>query len=162
MKPSQIKIMKAKKTRFLLPGFRGITWKGTIYCKQQSDVDEINKSDEIDSTFKSHEMIHLRQAQSMKDSWLRYYLNYVGSWIRNMPLIVISTNAPYKLIPTEIEAYLNQDDRSYAKEVKPLTQWKEFKKLTTKEKRQIAKVYYKLYNRRKSYTSVLKEFFDNE
>ena len=163
MKPDQIKIMKAKKSNMLLPNFKAITWKGVIYCKKQSDVDEINKSDKIDSTFKSHEMIHLRQAQSMNNSWTKFYLNYITQYFKNLPLITINIHAPYKLIPTEIEAYLNQDDRQYAQDVKPLTQWNYFQKnLKLSDKKEIAKLYYKNNEQHLSYTAILIYFFSKK
>lgn len=159
MRPSEIKIPKAKRTCLLLPNFKAITWRGTIYCKRQSDVDNLNETDTIDSSFKSHEVIHIRQAQSMKDSWTRFYINYIFNWIKNLPLITVNIYAMYKLIPSEIEAYLHQDNWKYAENAVPVTQWKEFQKLTLKQKRKIAVLFYKTYKRRRSYSSILYDIF---
>ena len=159
MKPNQIIIPKAKKTSMLLPNFKAITWKGIIYCKKQSDVDSINQNDYVDTILKAHETIHIRQAYAMNNSWTKFYLNYMLQYIKNIPLITININAPYKLIPTEIEAYLNQDNLQYPSENKPLTQWKYFQKnLKLKDKKQIAKLYYKNNIQHLSYTSILINF----
>lgn len=159
MKPSKIKIPKAKKAWLLLPNFRAITWRGTVYCKRQSDVEALNTNETIDSSFKSHETIHIRQAQAMNDSWIRFYLNYIFNWIKNFPLITVNIYAMYKLIPTEIEAYLHQDNWKYAENAEPVYEWKEFQKLTLKQKRKIATLYYKTYKKRVNYSSMLYNIF---
>lgn len=157
MKPSEIKTLKAKKAHFLLPHFQGITWMGIVYCQREKDIEDINATDKINSNFKSHETIHVRQAQSMGNSWLRFYLNYVWQYIKNLPLIFIDLYAPYKLIPTEIEAYLHQDDWTYAEEALPLTQWRAFQTiLSYKDKKEIAINYARKH---KLYPRVLKEYF---
>lgn len=158
MKPSEIKTIRAKKAHLLLPHFQGITWMGTLYCNRTEDIEKINKSDKIDSDFKSHETIHVRQAQSMNDSWLRFYLNYVWNYIKNLPLIFVDPYAPYRLIPTEIEAYLNQRDWEYAEKQEPVFQWKALEKLTLKQKREIAREYEKARPRR-TFAYVLNEYF---
>lgn len=157
MKPNQIKTLRAKKTWFLLPSFKGMMWKGIVYCRKREYIDEINKSEEIDSNFKSHEMIHVRQAQSMKNSWFRFYCNYVWNYIKNLPLIFVNRMAPYMLIPTEIEAYVNASNLKYVKENETATQWQTYAKLTLKEKRTIAKEFFKSKNG-KSFPSVVKNF----
>lgn len=158
MKPNTINIPKAKKTIFLLPKFRAITWKGIIYCKRQYDVEQINKSDTIDSDFLAHETIHIRQAFSMNNSWIRFYLNYVFQYIKNIPLITINIHAPYKLIPTEIEAYLHESNWNYPMDNKPLCQWKMFQKLTLKQKKYIARQYFIVYNKKKKFANVIYDF----
>ena len=161
MKPSKVDNLKAKRTWMLSSSFKGITWMGVVYCKKQEYIDQINKSDKIDSNFKSHETIHLRQAQSMKDSWFRFYMNYCWQWLKNLPLLTINSHAPYMLIPTEIEAYLNQNNWKYAEKNAPVHQWKEFQKLKLKEKREIAKKFFKS-KEDKPFAVVLKEFFGSK
>jgi hypothetical protein len=139
-KPSKIKCVSAKKAWLLFSGFVAITLFGVVYCKSQSRVDEINKSENIDSQLESHETIHVRQAESTKDSWLLYYLKYIWQWIINFPLIFVNTYAPYKFMPFELEAYANQDDWNYC--LGKCENWKVYKKLTLKQKRQFAKDYY--------------------
>lgn len=146
MKPSKIKSIKAKITWLLPSKFRAMTWKGVAYCAKEEDVKSINKTDRIDSQLKSHETIHLRQAQSTKDSWFLFYVRYIWEWICNLPLIFINLYAPYKFMPMEIEAYLNQDNWDYCP-YNATYQWKEFEKLTLKKKRELAKEYYHGYAR---------------
>ena len=141
-KPSKIEVVTAKKA-FLLPSaFRAITLFGVVYCQRESDIKLINQTDEIDSILKSHETIHVRQAESMKDSWFFFYIRYVWEWIKNFPLIFVNINAPYMFMPIEMEAYLKQDNWKYATNG-AVTKWKELEKLTLKEKRNMAKEYYK-------------------
>lgn len=158
MKPSKVKSIRAKKAHFLLPKFRGITLMGVVYCQKKSDIEDINKSEAIDSVFKSHETIHVRQALSMGDSWLRFYINYIFNYIRNLPLIFIDLYAPYRLIPTEIEAYLNEKDYKYAEENAPVYGWKAYEKVSLSDKRAVAKEYVR-WRRKKTFSQVLHEFF---
>lgn len=155
MKPSKIKSVMAKKAKFLLPNFRAMTWKGVVYCDSQIDVDSINYSEEINSQLKSHETIHVRQAESMKDSWTRFYLKYIWEWICNFPLIVINIHAPYKFSPIEMEAYLNQDNWDYCMHG-AVYEWKDFEKLKFKKKWDMANEYYS-YTIKPYFTDFLKE-----
>lgn len=141
MKPSKFSTVIGKKALFLLPKFDCLTWKGYAYCSTQEKADKINSTEGIDSKLESHETIHVRQAESMHDSWFRFYLRYVWEWLCNFPLIFINVYAPYYFMPIEIEAYLNQDDWDYCMK-KTANQWKEFEKLTLKEKRELAKEYF--------------------
>lgn len=141
MKPSKIKTVKAKKAWLLPPNFKAITLKGVVYCQKQKEVDEINATDEIDGKFKCHETIHVRQAESTHNSWLLYYMKYIWEWILNIPLIFVNVYAPYKFMPMEIEAYLNQDNWDYPNNGATY-QWKKFEKLTLRKKREMAKEYY--------------------
>ena len=77
----------------------------------------------------------------MNDSWFNFYLRYVWEYICNLPLIFINLYAPYMFMPIEMEAYLNQDNWDYCMNGATY-QWKEFEKLTLKEKRAMAKEYY--------------------
>ena len=144
MRPNKIQTVKAKKAWFLLPGFSALTWKGCVYCRSQKAADMINATDEIDSKLESHETIHVRQAESMNNSWFNFYARYIWEWIKNLPLISINIKAPYKFMPLEMEAYMNQDNWDYCTH-RVATQWKEFEKLKLKEKRKLAKEYYKLF-----------------
>ena len=141
MKPSKIQSIKAKISWLLPSKINALTWKGIAYCTDEKNVKLINKTDKIDSRLKSHETIHLRQAQSTKDSWFLFYVRYIWEWICNLPLIFVDVCAPYAFMPMEIEAYLNQDNWDYCT-TNPTYQWKEFEKLTLKKKRELAKEYY--------------------
>jgi hypothetical protein len=142
MKPSKFKTVIGRKVWFLLPNFAALTWQGYAYCRSSEMANKINSTDKIDSRLESHETIHIRQAQSMNDSWFNFYLRYVWEYICNLPLIFVNLYAPYMFMPIEIEAYLNQDNWDYCMQEEN-TQWKEFEELTLKEKRELAKEYYK-------------------
>ena len=141
-KPSKIEVVTAKKA-FLLPSaFRAITLFGVVYCQKESDIKLINQTDEIDSILKSHETIHVRQAESKRNSWLLFYLAYIWQWICNLPIIFTGFYMPYKFIEFELEAFSNEADYSYCTNG-PVYQWKYFKKLTLKDKRNFSKQYKK-------------------
>jgi len=139
-RPSKIKIVSAKKAWLMLPNFSAITLFGIVYCKTKKMADEINKTDKIDSKLESHETIHVRQAESTKDSWVVYYLKYIWQWILNFPLIFVNLYAPYKFMPFELEAYANQDNWDYC--LGKCEYWKKYNTLTLKQKKQFAKEYY--------------------
>lgn len=139
-KPSKIKAVSAKKAWLLAPAFRAITLFGVAYCNRENDVTMINQSgDNIDSVLKCHETIHVRQAESTKNSWLVYYLKYIWQWLCNLPLIFVGWHMAYKFIPFELEAFANEMDYDYAYGV--CDQWRLFKQLNLKEKKDYAKRY---------------------
>jgi hypothetical protein len=155
MRPNKIKTVKAKKALFLLPNYKALTWKGIVYCAKKEDVESINKTNEIDSDLKSHETIHVRQAESMNNSWFRFYIRYIWDWLKNFTLIFVNIHAAYKFIATEMEAYLNQEDYSYVNKG-CVYQWKDFEKIKLKEKRKWAKEYYSKDNY-KTFTQFLRD-----
>ena len=142
MKPSKIQILTAKKALFLFPGFRALTWKGVVYCKRESDIQLINFEDKISSDFESHEMIHVRQAESTHDSWFCFYALYLWYWILNFPLFIYGMMMPYYFIPFELEAYNNETDWKYPTNG-AVYQWKKFNQLSLKSKLKLAKQYKK-------------------
>ena len=156
-KPSEIKAVKAKKAWFLPSSIVAITLFGTIYCHSKRRVDEINKTDGIDSQLESHETIHVRQAESTSDSWIAFYLKYIWQWIKNLPLLFVNVSAPYKFMPFELEAYRYQDEWDYC--LGKCEKWKEYNKLTLKQKREFAKEFYG-YDIRPYFTKFIKEKID--
>ena len=143
-KPSSIRVVRAKRAKLLPSSFKAITLFGTVYCNSDKDVEEINKSDKVDSTLKCHETIHVRQAESIHDSWILFYLVYAWEWICNLPLIFIDAMAPYKLMPLELEAYHDED--KYLTEEYPTTvcaKWKKYADVPLRIKWKIASEYYK-------------------
>ena len=148
-KPSKIKVVTAKYWWFMPSNIRAITLFGKVFCAKHKDVDLINATDEIDSQLKSHETIHVRQAQFTKNSWFVFYAKYIWQWLNNIPLITINLNAAYKFIPFELEAYRHEDEWDYC--TKPCGDWKKYKALTMKQKKEFAKEYYK-------FTLVFSEF----
>lgn len=142
MKPNKIVSVKAKKAWYLPSSILAITWFGIIYCKTREYADSINSTTVIDTVLKSHETIHVRQAETMNNSWFRFYMRYIWEWIKNLPLITINSWAPYRFMPIEMEAYNHEYNYDYANSGK-VGEWREFEKLTLKEKRELAKEYYK-------------------
>ena len=142
-KPSEILTIKAKRTFLLLPMFRAITIFGTIYCNRKKDVEILNATDSINLPLKCHETIHIKQAESTNDSWLKFYLLYLWQWICNLPLMWHGLLMPYRFIEFELEAYSNEDDYSYPNKGKA-EQWRKFKKLSLKDKMELASRYKKV------------------
>ena len=80
VRPSKVDDMPAVVNSFWLrKGYEGLTFFGTILAPDQAEADRFNNGP---SFMKNHEMIHLRQAQSCGDSWLRFYLLYIWYWLR--------------------------------------------------------------------------------
>ena len=145
MKPSEQTTIRAKVNKFLCPySFGGIMLFGTLYTREQSHANSVNRSEAIDTTFKCHEMIHVKQAENVKDSWLLYYLLYIWQWICNLPLIFRGLKMPYRFIAFELEAYFNQDEFTY-----PLSQeggcalWRKMNNLSLSRKYKLAGQYKK-------------------
>ena len=134
--------MPAVVNTFWLPkGYEGLTFFGTILAPTQELADRFNASY---NTLKNHEMIHLRQAQSCGDSWLRFYLLYIWYWTKNRIGLLRRKNRPcylrnaaYLLNPFEIEAYARMNDLNYLKG--ETTEWRKYAKMPLKERM-------KLYN----------------
>ena len=143
-KPKNTTKIIAKINKFLCPsGFSAITLFGVIYVRSEASLAKINKTDGIDSLLENHEMIHVKQAVSTHNSWFLFYLLYIWQWLVNLPMIFINKYAPYKFIPFELEAYANEANVGYQKEiVDGANLWREFNKLTFLEKWKLEKQYY--------------------
>lgn len=148
MKPSKINVLKAKKAFFLPSKFRALTWKGIAYCKDKYDIQLINFEDRISSDFESHEITHVKQAESTHNSWFCFYALYVWYWILNFPLFITGLYMPYYFIPFELEAMTNEMNHAYPTNG-AVYQWKEFKKLGISKKYKLAKNYNKTYKPQK-------------
>lgn len=157
MKPSKIKKIVAKVNKFIccLPWIKGMTLFGVVYTRKQQYADEINA--DVMTVFKNHEKTHVKQAVSCHDSWILFYLKYGWGWLMNLPLIFIDSNAPYKFIPFELEAYSNQDNLSYS-DRNEATEWKKWKTIKLKVRKSYAKSYYKDYRKVMSFTEFINEF----
>lgn len=84
----------------------------------------------------NHEMIHVKQAQSTGDSWLRFYLEYIFQWLRNNPFLGLKF--AYRMNPFEMEAYAKQTDLYYVKDnPQGCVMWRMFKKLSVTMKRKL-------------------------
>ena len=134
VRPSKVIDMPAVVNTFWLrKGYEGLTFFGHILAPTQDLADEFNAKP---NALKNHEMIHLRQAQSCGDSWLRFYLLYIWYWVKNkVGLLKIRSkvgsyclkNTAYLLNPFEIEAYAHMHDLDYLKG--PATEWRRYAKM---------------------------------
>ena len=131
VRPSKVVDMPAVVNSFWLrKGYEGLTFFGTILTPSQADADHFNSDF---SAMKNHEMIHLRQAQSCGDSWLRFYLLYIWYWLKALPANRQLKHGAYLLNPFEMEAYRHMNNLSYLSKGEA-TEWRQFAKMSIKER----------------------------
>jgi len=131
VRPSKVVDMPAVVNSFWMrKGFEGLTFFGQILTPNQHDADLFNK---YDSAMKNHEMIHLRQAQSCGDSWIRFYILYIWYWLRALPANRKMKRGAYMVNPFEIEAYSHMNDLNYLANGEA-NEWRKYAKMTIKER----------------------------
>ena len=137
VRPSKVADMPAVVNTFWLrKGYEGLTFFGQILTPTQELADRFNAGlDEM----KNHEMIHLRQAQSCGDSWLRFYLLYIWYWIKGLRMNHKMKHAAYLLNPFEMEAYARMHDLDYLKG--PATEWRRYAKMKLKDRLKLYQKY---------------------
>ena len=137
VRPSKVADMPAVVNTFWLrKGYEGLTFFGQILTPTQELADRFNAGlDEM----KNHEMIHLRQAQSCGDSWLRFYLLYIWYWIKGLRMNRKMKHAAYLLNPFEMEAYARMHDLDYLKG--PATEWRRYAKIPLKDRLKLYQKY---------------------
>ena len=136
VRPSKVVDMPAVVNTFWLrKGYEGLTFFGQILAPTQELADRFNGS--ADRALKNHEMIHLRQAQSCGDSWLRFYLLYIWYWLKGLRMNRQMKHAAYLLNPFEMEAYARMYDLDYLKG--PATEWRRYAKMPLKERLKLYK-----------------------
>ena len=136
VRPSKISDMPAVVNTFWLrKGYEGLTFFGHILAPTQELADRFNGS--ADRALKNHEMIHLRQAQSCGDSWIRFYLLYIWYWLKGLRMNRKMKHAAYLLNPFEMEAYARMDDLDYLKG--PATEWRKYAKMKLKDRLKLYK-----------------------
>ena len=138
VRPSKVADMPAVVNTFWLrKGYEGLTFFGHILAPTQELADRFNGS--ADRALKNHEMIHLRQAQSCGDSWLRFYLLYIWYWLTGLRMNRKMKHAAYLLNPFEMEAYARMNDLDYLKG--PATEWRKYAKMKLKDRLKLYKKY---------------------
>ena len=138
VRPSKITDMPAVVNTFWLrKGYEGLTFFGHILAPTQELADRFNGS--ADRALKNHEMIHLRQAQSCGDSWIRFYLLYIWYWLTGLRMNRKMKHAAYLLNPFEMEAYARMDDLDYLKG--PATEWRKYAKMKLKDRLKLYQKY---------------------
>ena len=137
VRPSKVADMPAVVNTFWLrKGYEGLTFFGQILTPTQELADRFNAGlDEM----KNHEMIHLRQAQSCGDSWLRFYLLYIWYWLKGLRMNRKMKHAAYLLNPFEMEAYARMHDLDYLKG--PATEWRRYAKMKLKDRLKLYQKY---------------------
>ena len=136
VRPSKVVDMPAVVNTFWLrKGYEGLTFFGQILAPTQELADRFNGS--ADRALKNHEMIHLRQAQSCGDSWIRFYLLYIWYWLTGLRMNRKMKHAAYLLNPFEMEAYARMNDLDYLKG--PATEWRRYAKMPLKERLKLYK-----------------------
>ena len=135
-RPSRVVDMPAVVNTFWLRrGYEGLTFFGKILAPSQKEADRFNSGF---TPLKNHEMIHLRQAQSCHDSWLRFYLLYIWYWLKiacfgGFAIRRKLKHAAYLLNPFEMEAYRHMNDLNYLASSEA-NEWRKFAKMSIKER----------------------------
>lgn len=110
-RPSDIADMPAVKNAFWLRrGYQAMTFFGVIVTASQADAERMNAGM---TALKRHELIHLRQAQTTGNSWLRFYFLYLWYYLRALPMNRHLRQAAYLLNPFEMEAYRHMYEADY-------------------------------------------------
>ena len=138
VRPSRVADMPAVVNSFWLPkGYEGLTFFGQILTPTQAEADRFNSGF---TALKNHEMIHLRQAQSTGDSWIRFYLLYIWYWLKGLPMNRKMRNAAYLLNPFEMEAYGRMHDLGYLKRCEGgAEEWRRYAKMPLEERLRLIK-----------------------
>lgn len=134
VRPSRIADMPAQVNTFWLrKGYEGLTFFGRILTPTQELADSFNRGP---SSLKTHEMIHLRQAQACGDSWLRFYLLYIWYWLRALPMNHRMKHGAYLLNPFEIEAYRRMYDTGYLSRCQEggAQEWRRYARMSLEER----------------------------
>lgn len=136
VRPSKVVDMPAVVNTFWLrKGFEGLTFFGKILTPTQALADEFNAGF---NALKNHEMIHLRQAQSCGDSWVRFYLLYLWYWLRALPANRQLRHGAYLLNPFEMEAYRHMNDLHYLDHCEEGAQeWRRYAQMPLKQRLRI-------------------------
>ena len=131
-RPSLISTMPAVRNSFWLrKGYDAMTFFGTIITATQEEADRMNSRG---SVLKNHEMIHLRQAQSLHDSWLLFYLRYGWYSMCALPQCRHMRDAAYLLNPFELEAYRHESDLHYL-DTHDAVEWRQWARMSPSERR---------------------------
>ena len=85
-------------------------------------------------------MIHLRQAQSLHNSWFLFYVRYIWYYVRAIPQNKYNRNAAYYLNPFEMEAYEHMYEQDYLEKCKNgANGWRAYAKMKPRERRKLSK-----------------------
>ena len=163
MRPSKIDLVNAKETDWVNSSFYMMIF-GTVYAFDPNLVKKFNATEDNDDRI--HETIHVRQAEGLKDSWIRFYLHYFWQWLCNISLITVNIRAPYMFMPTEIEAYGKQDNPDYiwaydsdGRVHSVCDNWRKLKQVPKKHLKDLAKQWYGGDKNKMTFTQFIKKHF---
>ena len=141
-RPSHTADMRAVSMPFWLhKGYDALTFFGAIITNSETEAQHYNSLSPKDSTsptkmwynpVKYHETIHLRQAQSIHNSWILFYWKYFVLWLQARRAHRVLPNAGYLLNPFEMEAYANMYNPRYLDRFPDgrATGWKQYAQMT--------------------------------
>jgi hypothetical protein len=127
-RPSHVADMRAVSMPFWLhKGYDALTFFGSIITNSEAEAHRYNNFEPTllnaqpqpgptkswYHPVKFHETIHLRQAQSTRNSWLLFYWKYFVFWLQARRANRVLPNAGYELNPFEMEAYANMYNPHY-------------------------------------------------
>ena len=134
-RPSRIGTMSVVTDGFWLRrGYQAMTFFGTVVAATEGDARQLRKEG---SSLLRHEMIHLRQAQSLHDSWLLFYVRYLWYSLLALPQCRRMKGAAYLLNPFEMEAYRHEGDAAYLERCSReggATEWRRWAALSPMER----------------------------
>ncbi|MBQ4632106.1 MAG: hypothetical protein IJB46_01975 [Prevotella sp.] len=135
--PSSITVMKAERNKaFCRKGYMAIMLFGRLFTRDNNVAEELNRG----GVLMHHEMIHVRQAQAVFDSWLCYYMLYVYFSIRAACYFRHLRKSFYFLNPFEIEAYMYMSKRNYVSDsTRKAVRWKVIARMSLKERYELVK-----------------------
>lgn len=136
-RPSLISDMPALPGGFWMRrGYDAVTFFGTILTNNVREAETMNARL---TALKNHELIHLRQAQSVGDSWWRFYRLYLRYWWQGWRQRKHYPTAAYRLNPFEMEAYEHMHDLNYLNQCRNgATGWKRYARMTLGERMKAA------------------------
>lgn len=127
-RPSRQQEMKAVSCPFWIrKGYEAMTFFGHIITHSKDEAEHINSHFDA---LKQHEMIHLYQARSTRDSWMCFYWKYFRFWLQGCRYRKKLPNAGYRLNPFEMEAYMHMYDKDYLKSGGKAEGWKKYAAMT--------------------------------
>ena len=130
VRPSKVVDMPAVVNSFWMrKGFEGLTFFGQILTPSEETANLFM----VSPAMKNHEMIHLRQAQSCGDSWLRFYLLYIWYWLCALPANRKMKHGAYLLNPFEMEAYRHMNNLNYLAN-NEATEWCKYAKMKLRDR----------------------------
>lgn len=142
-KPSKIQKIEYVWNRFLPFGnFYLMTFFGKCYIKyKDKDKYERDLQNGNININERHEMCHVREAQSIHNSWLLFYIKYIWQFIKNNPLFN-GWKMAYKMTDFEIYAYsVERDEKYIPQEISGDNNWKKYSSLSLSERKRFYKEY---------------------